>query len=93
MKPDSPAKHNRHNKRNRAVQCAAKTLDDQLIYALLPIADATQSTSSSPTEQPHNNPHDEKTSILHHFNCLPNCHSPLTSPPHICRIFDWFPEG
>ena len=44
-KPDSPAKHNRHDTRDRAIRQKRKKLFDQPIFALFNPADPKRSTS------------------------------------------------
>ena len=92
-KPDSPPKHNRHNKSDRAVRHAAKKLYDQRIFALFPIAAANRLTSRPPVLQPLKHPNVEQPSVLDHFDRISNCNPPPDSPPPVRRIADRFPDG
>ena len=67
-KPDSPPKHNRHNKRDRAVQRTAKKLYDQHIFAIFTIATVNQLDSCPPALQPLRHPNVEQPSVLKHFD-------------------------
>ena len=78
-KPDSPVKHNRHDKRDRAVRQKRKKLFDQPIYALFDIADANQSTSCPSKPKPLKHPDVEQPSVLDYFNQR--------------RIADRYPDG
>ena len=64
-KPNSPVKHNRHRKRDRAIRQQQKKLFNQPIFALFNPADPKRSTSRPPKQD--SQKHREQPSVLKHF--------------------------